>query len=282
MITERQEELATLHALGLLEDAEQRAFVGELAGNAELAALINSLDDTAAQLALAVPPLVPPAGLKNRIIEACTEPGRVAAAAPAGASVVAFPLLRLAPWAVAAALMVAATWLAFHNLSLQTENDALRTERRLAEIAYQAAQAQLKERSLLAEGLINDLGHQLREQQDLTRLKVTALASLAGNTPEAQAIAVWDPSRETGLLTVDKLPAIRDNQDYQLWVVDPAYPNPVDGGVFKPGADGHVVLTFKGNKPIKSVAAFAISLEKKGGVPKAEGPIVLLGKVPPI
>src|SRR5205085_12688555 len=110
----------------------------------------------------------------------------------------------------------------------------------------------------------------------------TAPATLAGNTPKAQAIAVWDPSRETGLLTVDKLPAIADNQDYQLWVVDPAYPNPVDGGVFKPGADGHAVLTFKGNQPIKHVAAFAISLEKKGGVPKAEGPIVMLGKVPPI
>lgn len=274
MISERHEELAALHALGLLEAAEQRAWAAELAGNAELAALIDSLDDTAAQLALAAPPLTPPAGLKNRILEA--------AAAPVETPVVAFPLLRLAPWAMAAALMVAATWLAFHNLSLQTENDGLRTERRLAEIAYQSAQAQLKERSFLAEGMINDLGHQLREQQDLTRLKVTALASLAGNTPEAQAIAVWDPSRETGLLTVDKLPAIRDNQDYQLWVVDPAYPNPVDGGVFKPGADGHVVLAFKGNKPIKSVAAFAISLEKKGGVPKAEGPIVLLGKVPPI
>ena len=48
--------------------------------------------------------------------------------------------------------------------------------------------------------------------------------------------------------------------------------------MFKPGADGRVVLTFKGDKPIKSVAAFAISLERRGGVPKAEGPILYLGK----
>ena len=282
MITERHEELATLHALGLLEEAELRAFAADVAGNPELATLAGTLEETVAQLALSAPALTAPAGLKARILDACTESGQSASVAPAGAQVVAFPLLRFAPWAIAAALMLAATWLATHNLTLQSENDGLRTERRLAEIAYQAAQAQLKERSLLAEGLINDLGRQLRDQQDLTRLKVTALASLAGNTPEAQAIAIWDPGRETGLLTVDKLPAIADNQDYQLWVVDPAYPNPVDGGVFKPGADGRVVLTFKGNKPIKSVAAFAISLEKKGGVPKAEGPIVLLGKVPPI
>ena len=194
------------------------------------------------------------------------------------APVAGFPLLRYLPWAAAAALAITATWLASHNLTLQSENDLLRTERQLAEIAYLTAQAQLKERSLVAEGLINDLGRQLRNELDLTRLKVTALVSLAGNAPEAQAIAVWDPGRETGLLTVDKLPVIADNQDYQLWVVDPAYPNPVDGGVFKPGADGRVVLTFKGDKPIKSVAAFAISLERRGGVPKAEGPILYLGK----
>ncbi len=272
MITERHEELAVLHTLGLLKGTERSAFESELAGNAELAGLAGSLDDTAAELALAAPQLTPPAGLKQQILDA--------APAPALAPVVAFPLLRFAPWAAAAALTVAATWLAFHNISLQSENTTLRTERQLAEIAYRAAQTQLKERSFLAESMINDLGRQLREQQDLTRLKITALASLAGNTPEAQAIAVWDPTRETGLLTVDHLAAIADNQDYQIWVVDPAYPIPVDGGVFKPGADGHAVLAFKGDKPIKSVAAFAISLEKKGGVPKAEGPIVLLGKVP--
>jgi anti-sigma-K factor RskA len=270
MITERHEDLATLHALGLLEGAEQSAFETELAGNPEFAGLADSLDDTTAQLALAAPQLAPPAGLKQRILEA--------ASAPALAPVVAFPLLRFAPWAAAAALTLAATWLATRNLSLQSENDVLRTERQLAEIAYRAAQTQLKERSFVAESMINDLGRQLLEQQDLTRLKITALASLAGNTPEAQAIAVWDPAHETGLLTVDHLPVIADNQDYQIWVVDPAYPIPVDGGVFKPGADGRAVLTFKGDKPIKTVAAFAISLEKKGGVPKAEGPIVLLGK----
>lgn len=274
MITERHEELAALHALDLLEGAERNAFEAELAGHADLAALVTSLRHASAHLTLAAPPVPPPAGLKARVLAAVD--------APAAAPVVAFPVARVIPWAAAAALAITAGWLASRNLSLQSENDFLRTERQMAHIAYQSAQVQLKERSLLAEGLINDLGRQLRDQRDLTRLKVTALVALAGGTPEARAIAVWDPGREAGLLTVEQLPAIADNQDYQLWVVDPAYPNPVDGGVFKPGADGRAVLTFKGDKPIKSVAAFAISLEKKGGVPKAEGPIVLLGKVPPI
>jgi len=276
MITERHGELATLHALGLLEAAERSAFEAESYGNAELQALAASLTEVTAALALTAPPIAPPTALKARILAAAAQPPQQEA------KVIAFPIFRWLPQAIAAGLAVAALWLGFQNMALHEENSTLRTERQLAEIAYHAAQTQLKERSFIAENMINDLGRQLREQQDLTRLKVTALASLAGNTPEAQAIAVWDPARETGLLTVDKLPVIADNQDYQLWVVDPAYPNPVDGGVFKPGTDGHVVLTFKGDKPIKSVAAFAISLEKKGGVPKAEGPIVLLGKVPPI
>jgi anti-sigma-K factor RskA len=284
MITERHEELAALYALGLLEGAERSAFESELAGNPELAVLVASLSGAASDLTFTAPQLTPPPELKQRILAAAAAAAPAAAPSAAsakeGSPVAPFSLLRLVPWGLAAALAVTTTWLSFQNLSLRTENASLQTERRLAEIAYKTASNQLSERSLLAETMINDLGRQLREQQDLTRLKITALASLAGNTPEAQAIAVWDPGRETGLLTVDHLPVIGENQDYQIWVIDPAYPIPVDGGVFKPGADGRAVLAFKGDKPVKGVAAFAISLEKKGGVPKAEGPIVLLGKVP--
>jgi anti-sigma-K factor RskA len=270
MITDRQEELAALHAFGLLEGAERSAFEAELAGNPELRALCDSLAGSAAHLALTAPQVEPPAALKQRIL--------AAAAVPAPDNVVAFPLLKLAPWAVAAALAVAATWFAAQNLALRNENLTLRSERQLAEVAYKMAQNQLTARSLLAEKMITDLGQQLRRSEDLTRLKVTALASLAGNTKEAQVIAVWNPEQQTGLLTMEKLPAIADTQDYQIWIVDPAYKNPVNGGVFHVGADGKVALAFQPDQPVKQAAAFAISLEKKGGVPKAEGPIVLLGK----
>lgn len=271
MINERHEEHAALHALGLLEGAERDAFGADLAADADLAALTGALAVAAADLALAAPQLDAPIGLKEKILAGLP--------AQTTAKVVGFPLGRFAPWVAAAAAAAVAAGLVFQNHALRQEGESLRTERQLAEAACRIAQNQLSERSLLAEGMINRLNAQLRRSEDLARLKVTALAALAGNTKEAQAIAVWDPGRETGLLTVEKLPAIADNQDYQIWVVDPAYPIPVDGGVFKPGADGRAVLTFRGNKPIKTVAAFAISLEKRGGVPKAEGPIVLLGKL---
>lgn len=190
----------------------------------------------------------------------------------------ALPLLRFIPWVVAAVLALAATWLATRNLALRNENAALQTERALAEIAYKMAQNQLGERSLLAESMINDLGNRLRRSEDLSRLKIFALASLASNTKEAQVIAVWDPGQQAGLLMLEKLPAIADTQDYQIWIVDPAYKDPVNGGVFHVSADGRIALVFKPDQPVAQATAFAISLEKKGGVPKAEGPIVLLGK----
>ena len=278
MITERHEELAALHALGLLEGAERSAFESELAGNAELRGLVDSLAESTAALALTAPQVEPPAGLTSRILAACDEPARKDTTESPAPNVTAFPLLKFAPWAMAAALTVAAAWLARQNLYLSQENSTLRTERALAEVAYKTAQNQLTERSLLAESMINDLGGKLRRSEDLARLKVAALASLAGNSVEAKAIAVWDPDQQAGLLTIERLPAIADTQDYQIWVVDPAYPNPVNGGVFHVGADGRVALAFKPDQPVKQAAAFAISLERKGGVPKAEGPILLLGK----
>lgn len=269
MISERQEELAALHALGLLEGEERSLFETERARNPDLRALVEQLQEHAASLALAAPDVAPPAGLKDRILEAV---------APAPAPAIPFPLLRVTPWLAAAGLAVAAGWLFLQNTGLRRENELLRTERELADVAYRMAKNELSERTLLAERMINDLGTRLARQEDLTRLKVTALAAMVPDSREAQAIAVWDPDLGTGLLTAEKLPPLPETQDYQIWVIDPAYPIPVDGGVFRPNANGRAAVSFKGDKPVKTVNAFAISVEKKGGVPKAEGPIVLLGK----
>jgi len=75
-----------------------------------------------------------------------------------------------------------------------------------------------------------------------------------------------------------QLPRNAADRDYQLWLVDPRYKNPVDGGVFHVANDGMLSVAFHPNTPVREAQAFAISLERKGGVTKAEGPIVLLGK----
>lgn len=271
MITEKQEELAALFAFDLLEGTERTEFESAVAASSELRALVDSLRETAALTALASPQMEPPAGLKARIMSIATETNPEEKIGP-------FSLFKLAPWAIAAGLALAALRLGTQNFSLRAENANLLTERKLAETAYKMAQDKLTERSLVAEAMITDLGNKLRKSEDLARLKVTALASLAGNTKAAQVIAVWDPEQQSGLLAMDKLPPIGDTQDYQIWVVDPAYKDPVNAGVFHVSSDGRGAVPFKPDEPIAHAAAFAVSLEKRGGVAKADGTIVMLGK----
>ncbi len=153
--------------------------------------------------------------------------------------------------------------------------------------------ASLTQRIDALTGATTDLGRQLGESQqrvaalttklqtegDLANLKITALASMLNNTPQALAVAVWNPEKQEGILKVEKLPALAADKVYQLWVVDPQYPNPVDGGVFTVDAQtGEKSFPFKGKQSIKNIAAFAVTIERTGGVQKAEGPFVLLGK----
>lgn len=145
--------------------------------------------------------------------------------------------------------------------------------------AMTGASAQVARQLEEAKDRIARLSADIVAQRDLADFKITTLASMLQNSPQALAVAVWDPAKQEGVLKVEKLPALLPSQDYQLWVVDPQYPNPVDGGVFTVDAKtGEARVKFKANQPVKAIAAFAVTLERKGGVPKAEGPFVLLGK----
>lgn len=145
--------------------------------------------------------------------------------------------------------------------------------------ALAGASAELGRQLEVARDRMGQLASDMLRERELANFKISVLASLAREHPQALAVAVWDDARKEGVLKVEKLPALSPTQDYQLWVVDPQYKDPVDGGVFTvaPGS-GEARLTFTAKQPIKAVNAFAISLERKGGVPKAEGPILLLGK----
>ena len=185
---------------------------------------------------------------------------------------------RLAPWAVTAALVFIALALGGRVVALRAENESLRTERILAEVAYKQGQTQLAERTLLAENMINHLGASLRHAEDLARLKVTRLVAQAGFAKEAQAIVVWDAEQQSGLLVAENLPATGANQDYQLWLTAPTSPHPIAGCVFQADASGKASLAFKPDQPVAQATPLAITLEKKGGAAKAAGLVLLSGK----
>ena len=107
-----------------------------------------------------------------------------------------------------------------------------------------------------------------------------ALAALVCELRAASVtLAVWNPAKQEGVLQVEKLPALATDQDYQLWVVDPQYADPLDAGTFtvdpETGACRHQI---KSRQPIQNIAAYAITREVKGGVVKSAGPFLLLGK----
>lgn len=276
MIDDRQEELASLHAFGLLEGPERDQFLGELAGNAELRARVEELRVAATALAHAAPEATPPEALRARVLESAARAGRGADST----RTVLFPAW--VPWLAAACVGLAAVWMERQYQAERSENAALSEERRVALVSLQRAEEQLSEakETIVESGRrVAELSARLKEEGDLAHYKISTLASMLGNSPAALAVAVWDPAREQGVLAVSRLPAAADDKDYQLWVIDRQYPAPVSAGVFVVDpVTGEAHVVFRANKPVNSVAKFAVSLERKGGVPKVEGPIVLLSQ----
>lgn len=305
MIDERTEELASLYALDLLDGPDRQAFERRLDSDASLARLVAEMRSAGQLYALTAPSVEPPAGLRDRILASANVRGRPtpapAAAAPSGNVVPFRPPLWLG-WAAAAAFALIAGWLTQERIAGGRALANATAEADLGRVEVQSLRQQLEAERLLAgrtlgeaqrlqielagvrDALANERSEAARQlaalqgRYDLANFKVARLASLLGNSPEATAIAVWNPSTQEGVLTVEKLPALAANQDYQLWVIDPQYPNPVDGGVFTvDDTTGVGRLQFRPRQPVAQAAKFAISRERKGGVPKAEGPIVLVG-----
>jgi anti-sigma-K factor RskA len=307
MIDERHEELAALYALDQLEGAEKSAFETLLARDAALRTLVQELRESSAALARTAPGANPPPPLKARVLATIEQRSQPEGKPLAENKIVAFP--RWIPWAAAASFALVAAWFGQLFLTGRTEVEAMRTQQAFADAAQKNLENQLEAeriiarqqvatfngqvadaswqlteaRSLLAKMRIDvaALNDQLKLQSDIADLKITTLASMLNNSPDAIAVAVWDPTSQEGVLKVEKFPALAADKDYQLWIVDPQYPAPVDGGVFivdpKTGA---AQVRFKAKQPIKAIAAYAITQERKGGVAKSDGPFLLLGKEP--
>jgi anti-sigma-K factor RskA len=145
------------------------------------------------------------------------------------------------PWAIAAGLAVFCGLLAL---------DRVRLERELAEI---------------------------RATDPLTQTTFYTLAPSAPAPADAKATVAWQPGRQSGVIRISNLPAPQPGKDYQLWAVDAEHKDPVSAGIIRVDKNGVAQVRFKPVEKAEHVKAFAISLEREGGVPKKEGPILLVG-----
>jgi anti-sigma-K factor RskA len=281
MIDEHQEEMAALHAFDLLDGEDRERFMAELARSPELQRLVAELRLAGTSLAHAAPEAEPPAELKARVLASASALERETGLAEDDLSTGNFvPFRGLIPWLVAACIAVAAVWSQRLYVASESENAALREQKRIAQLALEQTSTQLADaRKLLIQSgrEIAELSANLMAEGDLAHFKIATLASMLGNSPAALAVAVWDPTREEGVLAVSKLPAPASEKDYQLWVIDKQYPAPVSGGVFVVDpVTGEAHIVFRADKPVHSIAKFAVSLERKGGAQSPQGPIVLL------
>lgn len=314
MTDERTQDLAALYALDLLEGAERTEFEHALGDSLELQELVRELKETSGQFALVAPTAVPSDRLRQRVLQSVQS--RPAALPHGGSRVRREPAPRTTPdnvvpfkpfmwagWAAAACLGLVAAWSTHRFITTDRELTATRTLVQLNEGEAQLLRNQIEAERLIAQrqtdavreaqGSLAALQDKLSKERsdgaralaalqgkyDLANLKVARLASLLSENPQAIAVAVWNPETQEGVLSVEKLPALASDKDYQLWVIDPQYPVPVDGGVFTVDpATGEARVEFRPKQPVAQATKFAISLERKGGAPKAEGPLVLLSQ----
>ena len=201
-----------------------------------------------------------------------------AADGPAGAGGRMIPLRLLAwlPWIAAGGFALLAGFLSQAYFAARAEMIALREQGALAALESQGLQQRIEAERILSARRLADLRAGLPEPGGLARLKIVPLVSARGFAAPALAIVLWDPVRQEGELVVANLPPPAPDKDYQLWIMDPQYPDPVGAGVLTVGTTaGDVCILFKPDRPVAAAARFAVSLERKGGVPRAEGPIVL-------
>ncbi len=238
MMSEELQDSAALYVLGSLDAAEAAAFAAALTGNAELEALVAELREAAGALALTAPEDRPSALLKERVLR------DIATEKSSGLTNTAVEQRGggLAwGWAIAAMFLLFSGFLFYDRLQLRRE------------IA------------------------QVRSLDPLMQANIVALAPANGAPATAKATVAWEPDRQSGVIKITGLPAAGSGKDYQLWAVDADHKDPVSAGILHVDASGVAQVRFKPTAEARHVKAFAISLEREGGVPKAEGPILLVG-----
>jgi anti-sigma-K factor RskA len=117
----------------------------------------------------------------------------------------------------------------------------------------------------------------LSGRDSLAKMKIATLTAQVDAYSKASAVIIWDAEKQRGVVKFVNVPRPESGKDYQLWVIDPKYPQPVNGGLVPVDAEGFARVSFTPDQPVSKVDKFAISVEPAGGVPKATGPIVLLG-----
>lgn len=236
--------LLELYALGELSEQE-RAEVERMCSlypevKAELAAVEVAIEQLDTGLGVA-----PPSEIKTKLF------GQLPAGTSTGQQRRILPSFS---WAMAASVSIAVVSVAFALFYLQRYNDA--AARYEALVVQQAMTAQE----------LNQVKNSLERNQELLSVttdestrRISLLATSAGS--DLQVFVYWNAASQEVYLDPGNLTAPASGQDYQLWAIVDG--KPVDMGVLDL-SDAAGLLKMKS---VGQAAAFAITLEPKGGRP---------------
>jgi anti-sigma-K factor RskA len=294
MIDEQQHDLAIEYIFGHLEGDAQREFEAWLQSDKEMRVVVDELRETAAALALAAPQHLPPPHLRAKVLEIT----RGEAIAPGDESTPSLRWSGWVPWALAAGLAIGCFVLYADSHASRVAEKSARAEITKAVADASAARAEAEKIRGQVSGLtgrlqlsevqtstyisqiaeLRDELVKLRGRDAFAQMKIAALSAQVAQFAKAGVIIVWDPEEQRGVARLANLPKPAAGKDYQLWVIDPKYPDPVNGGILTVADAGQTRVSFKPDQLIEHADKFAISVEQAGGVAKAAGPIIFVGE----
>jgi len=87
-------------------------------------------------------------------------------------------------------------------------------------------------------------------------------------TPGVSGDVVWDEEEQAGYMRFVGLPANDPSvEQYQLWIIDErGMQQRVNGGIFNSTGEGELVVPIQPGLPIDGAGAFAVTIERPGGV----------------
>jgi anti-sigma-K factor RskA len=113
-------------------------------------------------------------------------------------------------------------------------------------------------------------------------LKTPWSTSEFANYRQVTGDVVWSDGAQEGYMRLANMPSNNPTlKQYQLWIVDPERSaQPVDGGVFDvPAGASEIIVPINAKLNVSRPTAFAITLEKPGGVVVSAGPLLVVAAV---
>lgn len=259
-----QENLA-LYAAGALEREEAQELELHLAECSTCRQELESLQEAAAQIALAVKPVRPPDDFRQQLVARFVN--RPAAGVAQDAGPIQFPARQLPkrgvwfwiPAFAAFLLAVALGMIGVQNRRLTAENRELESKLAVNQQALDNAKR-----------LIHAF-----TAPDAQRVSLVT----AGVSVRPEAKAVYSPQEGNLVLLADHLSPLPAHKVYELWLLPANGSQPIPAGTFTPNERGSAGLVLSQFGSGMTAKGFAVTVENEPGSPTPTLPIVISGTI---